>query len=182
MLTCAMLLTLLPATALAAEPWDGSADTSWYGDGSNSEFTIDSAADLAGLAQLVNEGPEGGSPITFSGKTIKLAADIDLDSKEWTPIGNNTNKFQGIFDGAKSDGSGNYTISNLKITGNNSYVGLFGYTYGATVKKVTIKNADISGAEYVGTLIGASSFGNSTVQNVTIQGDISVSGTSLLVD
>lgn len=66
LLVFAMLLTLLPVTALADDTvWDGTAvDTSWYNEHtSDSEFTITTAAELAGLAQLVNAGND------FSGKT-----------------------------------------------------------------------------------------------------------------
>ena len=123
-----MLISLLPVTALArGEAWDGkTVDTSWYND-SAAEFTISDSAGLAGLAKLVNAGNN------FSGKTIKLGADIDLGGKEWTPIGTDSKPFKGTFDGAKED-NGNYTISNLYInkgfsnTVANSYVGLFGLT------------------------------------------------------
>ena len=54
LVACCMLLTMLPVSARAAEEWDGSAsDTTWYTD-TSTEFTISDAADLAGLAQLVN--------------------------------------------------------------------------------------------------------------------------------
>ena len=67
LLACALILTLLPVNALAEEPdtWDGSADTTWY-NGSEAEFTITSAEELAGLAVLVNNGTN------FSKKTIKI--------------------------------------------------------------------------------------------------------------
>ena len=89
-----MLISLLPVTALArGEAWDGTTvDTSWYSD-SATEFTISDSADLAGLAKLVNEGNN------FSGKTINLGDDIDLGSKEWTPIGKSGKSFNGTFDG-----------------------------------------------------------------------------------
>lgn len=45
---------------------------------------ISDADDLAGLAELVNRTE---NPVSFSGKTVKLGADIDLGGKEWTPIG-----------------------------------------------------------------------------------------------
>lgn len=80
-LAVCMLVSLLPATALAAEgstaqtTWDGtSVDTTWYND-TGSTFTINTAAQLAGLAKLVNEGNN------FSGKTITLGADIDLGNQ-----------------------------------------------------------------------------------------------------
>lgn len=108
------------------EAWDGQATTAVTE--SNNTYTITTAAELAWVAQQVNK--ESGNN-TFSGKTVKLANDIDLNGKEWTPIGiNSTNTFKGIFDG---DG---YVISNMKVTsaieGNrgDAYAGLFGYING----------------------------------------------------
>ncbi len=92
-LAVAMILTMVPFAAFADETtardsstssttaaWDGTIDTEWYTDHeSGTPYTISTAAQLAGLAKLVNEGTD------FSGKTITLGADIDLGSKEWTP-------------------------------------------------------------------------------------------------
>ena len=128
-----MLISLLPVTALAGETaWNGTTvDTSWYDDNTTDtdEFTISDSADLAGLAELVNEGNN------FSGKTIKLGADIDLGGKEWTPIGNSTNSFKGVFEGNK------HTISNLFINSpTKSNIGLFGVTQSGEVKNFILKN------------------------------------------
>ena len=89
-----------------ANVWDGTTDTSWYDSNDPKDtYTISTAAQLAGLAQLVNNGN------TFSGKTITLDADIVLCDHEWTPIGkyaNNSNDhdFQGTFDGGGNTVSG----------------------------------------------------------------------------
>ena len=78
----AMLVTMIPLTVFAGSAWDGTTDTTWYDkDISQTVFELSDAADLAGLADLVNKGK------TFEGKTIKLVDDIDLNNKEWTPIG-----------------------------------------------------------------------------------------------
>lgn len=81
------------------DPWNGTADTSWYS-GSRTEFTLNTPAQLAGLAQLVNGGN------TFEGKTISLGKDMffnEADSTEnaWTPIASEESgeEFQGTFDG-----------------------------------------------------------------------------------
>lgn len=86
----------------------------------------------------------------YTGKYVKLAANIDLTGKAWTPIGNTTSStgtvFSGIFDG------GNFTISNL--SGDN---GLFGYINNGTVKNLTI-NANIiaiKGGNRAGGIIGS---------------------------
>ena len=92
--------------------WIDTADTTWYNE-SDATFTIGTTEELAGLAELVNEGKD------FSKKTIKLGENIDLDGKKWTPIGgSNTGKtFAGTFDGR------DHTISNLKITRGFGYQG-----------------------------------------------------------
>ena len=54
--------------------WDGSVDTSWYVDG-QTEFTLTTAAQLAGLSKIVNDGN------SLDGVTIKLGADIDLNGR-----------------------------------------------------------------------------------------------------
>lgn len=169
-----MLISLLPVTALAGEAaWNGATvDTNWYtGNESASEFTIDSAAELAGLAKLVNEGT------TFQNKTIQLGADIDLGGKEWTPIGKSGKPFQGIFDGAKADGSRNYTISNLTVNQPaKSDVGLFGYTTDGQVKNFTLNNAKVTGSLDVGAVAGTPY--TSKYSNIDVTGLIQVEGFS----
>ena len=117
------------------ENWSDHADTSWYDSGS-SEFTLTFASELAGLAKLVNSGND------FSGKTVKLGADIDLLAYQWTPIGNSSKSFQGIFDGNGK------TIRGLYV--NTGYAGLFGKISGATIRNLTLEDSYISSAENAG--------------------------------
>ncbi len=100
-------------------------DTAWY-DTKKSEFTITKAEELRGLAILVNDGND------FKGKTVFLGNDIDLGLNEWQPIGTKSNAFCGTFDG------NGHTVSNVKISKANRYVGLFGVNNG------TIKNFSIN--------------------------------------
>lgn len=161
-----MLISLLPVTALAGgAACDGTTvDTSWYND-SATEFTISDSADLAGLAKLVNEGNN------FSGKTIKLVADIDLGGKEWTPIGNSTNSFKGVFEGNK------HTISNLFINSpTKSNIGLFGVTQSGEVKNFILKNAKVTGYLDVGAVAGTPY--TSKYTNIAVTGLIQVNGFS----
>lgn len=133
-----------------ADTWDGTADTSWYND-TDTEFTLDTAEQLAGLAKLV----DGGN--TFEGKTIKLNRDFDLytedengEAKCFDPIGSyRMDKiFEGTFDGQ------NHTIANMSqntwALGNGYYytdcgLGLFGAVENATIKNLVMDNASISG-------------------------------------
>lgn len=159
-------------------PWDGTTvDTAWYDDHvGETEYTINTAAEFAGLAKLVNEGTQ-----EFSGKTIKLGADIDLNDKEWAPIGGaGTGKnFKGTFLGE------DHKISNLKITkelvntGKNNCIGLFGSASGGkSIENFTLENVDVSGCLNVAAVLGGSGVAEAKVKDVTVQGDIKIYGDS----
>ena len=84
----------------------------------------------------------------------------------WSPIGNSTTKFTGSYGGA------GYTIDNLFINqSSTTYVGLFGYTDGATVGDLGVTNVNITGGDYTGGLIGYGS--GSTIYNCHSTGGIS---------
>ncbi len=125
--------------------WDGSVDTAWY-TGDATEYTISTAAELAGLAEIVNGGNN------LHGVTINLAGDVDLEHNEWTPIGAGAGKnaFQGTFNG------NGYTIYNLKVNDADG-AGLFGYVFaegkGASIQNVNVVNADITSAHYAGVIV-----------------------------
>ena len=126
-------------------PWDGSVEDPVV-DGNN--VTINNAAQLAGLARDVINGNN------YSGKTVTLTADLNLDNKPWTPIGNLTaypgQSFNGTFDG------GNHTIYNLKCDGDNvgthEVSGLFGSTVGP-IRNVTVKGAEITSNHYAAVIV-----------------------------
>ena len=120
------------------------------------------AEGLNTLRDLVNAGS------AFSGKTIRLTEDVDLNNAEWTPIGNSTNKFQGTFDG------NNKTISNLVITGNKSDVGLFGMTTNGEIKNLTVNNAKVSG--YLDVAVVAGTPYTSKYTNIKVTGHVEVNG------
>lgn len=125
-------------------------------------YEIYDAEGLKWLATTVNEGKN------FSGETVKLANNIDLDNQEWTPIGNSSHKFEGIFDGD------NYTISNLKISGYKSNIGLFGYTDKGEIKNFEIHNASVSGYLYVGAISGNPHTSDCT--NIDLTGLVQIDG------
>lgn len=117
-----------------AAKWNESGHYSitWYNK-SQSNFKIKSAAELAGVAYLLNNGYTN-----FEGKTITLSSDIDLSPCIWITAGNSERPFKGIFDGA------GHTIFGLDIRtesdSNKKYFGLFG-----EIREATIKNLNISG-------------------------------------
>lgn len=143
--------------------WTGDADTSWY-NAAATEFVLKSGAELAGLAQIVNSGAD-----TFTGKTVKLGADIDLNNVLWSPIGTKaeiafSRTFNGTFIGT------GYTISNLYVSGGNA-LGLFGRTGpGAHIEGVTINGAYVSGTDYVGAVAGYAYLSSNCIRNCTVIG------------
>ena len=95
---------------------------------------------------IVDEGETAGT--TRLSASAKLTADIDLknychaaeDGKEllsWIPIGNDNNRWKGNMDGQ------GHTISNLYIKTAQDYVGLFGFTDGATIQDLIFYNAKV---------------------------------------
>ncbi len=88
------------------------------------DVTISSAAELVTFATRVNAGE--------TSLNATLTANIDLTGQTWTPIGNDTNKYAGTFDGQ------GYAITNFEYTATSDYNGLFGYISNATVKNFSI--------------------------------------------
>ena len=126
------------------EEWDGiTIEESWY-NALRTTFELDSASQLAGLAAIVNRGDDN-----FTDKTIILRFKMNLGRQKWTPIGNETNRFNGTFDGS------GYIIEGLNVdtTGN---VGLFGYTdSNSTILNLGITcNCTITGVGNVGSISG----------------------------
>ena len=149
LLALCLVMALVPMTAFAAETmdtWDGTADTSWYNE-NKTEFHLQTAEQLAGMAKLVND-----KTANFKDKTVYLDNDLDLSGHEWISIGDGANtdwgSFQGIFDGQSHVVYNLYSHEGLKSenkdNNNNLYRnGLFGAIYNATVQNLGIENADI---------------------------------------
>ena len=118
------------------------------------------------LATNVNGGNN------YSGKFIKLCADIEYDSTEnnFTTIGTSSNNFRGTFDG---DG---HTVSGIVLTEDSDYQGLFGYLNSqGTVKNVTLSNSAISGYRNVGGIVG---YNDGTVVSCIVKNSVTISATS----
>ncbi|MCT7481313.1 GLUG motif-containing protein [Aliarcobacter cryaerophilus] len=96
-----------------------------------------------------------------------LASNTANSGLGWNPIGNDTNKFNGTFDGK------GFTISDLYINRpSQRYIGLFGYVNtGSIIKDIGLENINIKGQYYVSGLVGWNYEGNITNSYVT--GDVS---------
>ncbi len=128
----------------------------------------------------------------YTNKTVKLMTEIDLDNKNWTPIGNASAKaFAGNFDGGK------HTISNLYIDADDKksgwpyvqYLGLFGMIYNKsaalTIKDLTLENVtikpDVANGAYspnVGAFIGDGHANGLTLSGLKLEGAVSIRGGS----
>ena len=155
--------------------WDGSYDTSWYDD-QDDKLYIFTAAELAGLAHLVNESGKN-----FDGITIYIENDIDLSGGKWTPIGEYPEKiFKGTFD------CQNHSIKNIAFSYtamNDGYVpkgsGLFGYCEGS-IKNTTIDNCMISTSSNFYSAMGGvcGVLSNGSIENCVVSGIIKSSNYS----
>ena len=109
--------------------------------------------DLQDFRDTVN-GLNGKKANSYAGKTVKLAADIDMsDLDNWTPIGTTEKPFMGVFDG------NNKTLSGLKISADTNYQGLFGYVKGtsknrAQIKNLTMEKPVVTGRYYAAAVVG----------------------------
>ena len=152
-------------------------------------------ATISAFAESVNGGN------TYAGYTVTLNRNADLSGVEWTPIGNSSNAFSGIFDGQ------GYTISNLDLVSASGYAGLFGNVtgtaadaphtsngvwdstsntvilnsysedkYTANVKNLIIDGFEVTNTSgnYVGTAVAYGKdayFANITVKNSSVNGN-----------
>ncbi len=161
--------------------WSGQADADFEsGKGLwDDPYIIATAEQLALLANNVN----GASGNYYSGRYFKLISDIylnddiadydtwDTTSPEnlWSPIGNATGTFGGIFDG---DG---HTVYGMYVNGTDSGTagyGLFGHVgYNGTVKNVNVKNSYVFGKLSVGGIVGQmDGAGTQTIENCSFDG------------
>jgi hypothetical protein len=114
----------------------------------------------------------------FLDKYFKLISDIDLSKYSaeygWIPIGTESNKFKGTFDG------NGYKIENLSTSFPDSpCVGLFGYAgRGSVIKNINLKSVNVLGNEYVGGLAGYNegNLFNNYIYNGEIKGNENVGG------
>lgn len=130
--------------------WDGTSTKTPEYDDATGAYMINNAAELAGFAKSVNV--DGNK---YSGKTVMLNADIDLENCPWTPIGQTgATEFRGVFDGQ------GYTIYNLNIdssahTDEHYSSGLFGWAEsGVTIKNVKVDGATVKGNHNVAVICG----------------------------
>ncbi len=185
LLVLALLSNILPAQAAplkaqaAVTPWDGTATTEPSTD-AEGVYQIDTGAELAWFAKQVNERSAQNftdDVDTSNGNgLIRLNAvltdDIDLGSREWTPIGDTayiTYAYGGTFDGQ------GHTISNLKIDATTANCGLFALVNGATIQNLNVEGT-VTSSKGVGGIVGK--IQTATIQNCSMSGSVTSTGKS----
>lgn len=161
----ALLLLFAVGRAQAQTPsdnWSDYRDTNWGGDITSTLFTIESYAQLAQFAYLVNNGRD------FSGKTVMLRPQGEftyytMDSHYWIPIGTASKPFKGTFDG------NGISVNYLKINSSEATCqGFFGYIgAGGIVKNTTVRYSTITAASQVGAIAG---YNGGTMTNCVVIG------------
>lgn len=146
----ALVWITVPVSARAeTDVWDGTIASGFAGGTGteNDPYQISTAAQLAYFAKNVNAGN------WYDGEYIILKNNINLNDKEWTPIGTDSHPFRGNFDG------GNHTVTRMLISNSSAdYVGLFGectrHNINSAIKNITVKDSDIHGKRHVGAIVG----------------------------
>ena len=146
------------------------------GDGSvDNPYKISTAAELAWFRDYVNEGNTSAcAKIADDVKAIDMssvchAKDGTKYTKElsWTPIGNESNKYIGTFDGNGK------IIRNLYINATSDYTGFFGYATDGSIKNITFDNAKVKSIDfYTGILAGYA--GSCFIENIKTLANCSV--------
>ena len=164
--------------------WDGETiNYEWFDDPNKDIYTIANAEQLAGLRELVANGND------FSGKTIKLSANINLNNKEWTPIGGHYNVrdvniagdifykvdldepvFSGTFDG---NGNAIYGLRMTTAGEESKFSGFFKALDHATIKNVIFENVTIESSNKDASIAAVCGYANATTFiNVIVSGKI----------
>jgi len=145
------------------DKWDGSLGT--LAPVQNGFLVLSTANEFAAFAHSVNEGE------SYYGVTVILLDDVNLDGRDWMPIGSANNRFEGNFDG------NGRTIYNLQVgyEGENNQ-GLFGATALGEIKNFTVRHANITGRLNIGVIAGNP--GTATFSDITVSGKVKVNGFS----
>ncbi len=110
------------------------------------------------------------------GAKFELTADIDLNDKQWTPIGNATNKFCGTFDGKGHIVSGLSYVDEDTLNGYSTGIGLFGQTGSTTIiKDLHVKGTVKTNQANMGGIVGFSA-GALQMQNCSFSGIVQGGG------
>ena len=116
--------------------------------------------------------------ITINSDVLGAVASSSTPTYTWTPIGNNSNRYTGTFDGQ------GYTISGLYYSGDDYiYAGLFGYVgSGGRVQNVNVVDSYISvnvGDSFNVYVGGVCGYSSGTIMNCSFDGSVNGNGNGI---
>ena len=135
----------------------GEVESTWAGEGEGTErapWLINDVNDLLALSANVQSG------MTYSGKYLKLTADIDCSGTDAVPIGGDKT-FAGTF-----DGDGNTITYSIISSENDAPKGLFAKIGSAgTVKNLNVAGSIVNTASYAGPAGGIAAYNSGLIEN-----------------
>ena len=177
-----MLAVAMTCNVMAVSVWDGTSQPWTNGNGTaTNPYLIETAANLAYLAEQVNAGFEAEGLAVFAGTYFLMTDDMDLNNIDWTPIGHVNTNLEGLYFAGVFNGDF-HTISNLKIQTNTEVTGLFacladgpdGLWNPAVVENLFVTSGSITSTGMgVGGIVGAIG-GNALVYRCGFSGNINV--------
>ena len=160
---------------MATNIWDGSSEPWTQGDGTmNTPYCIETASQLAYLAEKVNEGYQSSGQGVFEGQYFLLTDDLDLNNINWTPIGNVDYSMNGFYFAGRFDG-GYHHIDNLRIQTSADLAGLFAAVGGEDnyVCHLSVSGSVISTGMGAAGVVGGIA-GDALVYRCSFSGSVSV--------
>ena len=141
-------------------------------------YEIANSTELYWFAARVNSGYNNingrlVADIVVNDSVLKADGTLNGDGSNftvWTPIGIESYKYAGIFDG------NGHTVSGLYYNNSISYVGLFGYVTDGTIRNVGVVDSYIKASNYVGAIVGRLFTGTSTITNCFNEATVSSYG------
>lgn len=129
----------------------------WEGEGSaKSPFLIQYPSQLDLLAQRTND--TAGNYVTQHFKLTNNIEydpeDLDAEGSNYTPIGNFSRPFEGVFDGNGHSISG-IRVARRSNTGQDCYLGLFGNILAGKIRNVILNDARFFGYQFIGSIVGS---------------------------
>ena len=121
-------------------------------------FTVANGVQTREITTCTQLQDIGANPTTYLDH-LSLENSIDCTGIDFQPLYSFEGGFQGVFEG------NGYEIQHLTINNENSGVGLFAQTDGATIQNLVLASGSVHGGDTVGSLIGSSY--NTDIANVT---------------
>lgn len=171
-----VIAILLTINVFAEDVWDGSAEPWTHGTGVSSDpYLIETAANLAYLAQKVNEGYQAQGQAVFKNVYFLMTDNFSMSNINWTPIGNVNMNMQGYYFAGFFDGW-YHNIEHLHIQSSADVCGLFGgLGDNGIIQRLSVTDSGITSAGTgAGGIVGIT-FGEAWVYQCSFTGAISIS-------